>query len=268
MAEVKLSIKPDEEEIEAAEVYVDGKLDGKDYRFLFDTGAAKSSVVSDSYTASLQSVGQHSSSGVFTPSSEDLITVASIEIGPMVRRDFTLTRASAEAIGKGSLIGMDLLKDYRCYFFFNESRVLVDSGDMPEADYAFEPLLFDKRFHPHVDVRFGDAHANAVWDTGASLTVVDINFINKHPAFFEEVGQSAGTDSTGTTVQTPMFIMSQAIIGKHEFPAHRVAGVDLSQVNASIEIPMDLIVGYSTYRKADWLFDFPHKRWAITKWLG
>lgn len=268
MAEVKLIIKPDEEEAEAAEVYVDGKLDGKGYRFLFDTGAGRSSVVSDSYTASLQSVGQHTSSGVFTASSEDLITVPSIEVGPMVRRDFTLTRAAAGAVGKASLIGMDLLKDYRCHFFFNESRVLVDSGDVTTGEYDFEPLLFDKKFHPHVDVQFGDAHAHAVWDTGASLTVVDINFINNHPDFFEEEGQSAGTDSTGTTVQTPTYIMSQAVIGKHEFPPHKVAGVDLSQVNAMIEIPMDLIVGYSTYRKADWLFDFPQKRWAISKWHG
>src|SRR5689334_8901179 len=231
MAEVKLIIKPDEEEVEAAEVYVDGKIDGKDYRFLFDTGAGRSSVISDHYTASLQSVGQHTSSGVFTPGSEDLITVPSIEIGPMVRRDFTLTRAAANAIGKSSLIGMDLIKDYRCHFFFNEGLVLVDSGDTTAGDYAFEPLLVDQKYHPYVDVQYGDAHAHAVWDTGASITVVDINFINKHPAFFEEVGQSAGTDSTGTTVQTPMYIMSQAVIDQHEFPPHKVAGVDLSQVN-------------------------------------
>jgi hypothetical protein len=268
MAEVKLIIKPDEEEAEAAEVYVDGKLDGKDYRFLFDTGAARSSVISDRYTATLKSVGQHSSSGVFTASSEDLITIGSIEIGPIAKHDFTLTRASAGAVGKTSLIGMDLLKDYRCHFFFNESRVFVDSSDSPVGDYAFEPLLFDKKFHPHVDVQFGDAHAYAVWDTGASLTVVDMNFINKHLDFFEEVGQSAGTDSTGTTVQTPMFIMSRTVIGKQVFPPHKVAGVDLLQVNATVEMPMNLIVGYSTYRKADWLFDFPHKRWVISKWLG
>jgi len=268
MAELKLIIEPDEEEAEAAEVYVDGKLDGKIYRFLFDTGAARSSIISDSYTAMLKSVGQKSTAGVFSPTSEDLITILSIEVGPIARQNFTLTRTSAQNGGKGSLIGMDLLKDYRCHFFFNESRVLVDSGNAHENDYSFEPLFLDQKFHPYVDIQFVDVQAKAVWDTGASITVVDMNFINRHPAFFEEVGQSAGTDSTGTTVDTPMFMMSQAVIGKQMFPSHKVAGVDLSQVNASIEVPMDLIVGYSTYRKADWLFDFPHKRWVISKWLG
>ncbi len=31
-----------------------------------------------------------------------------------------------------------------------------------------------------------------------------------------------------------------------------------------IEIPMDLILGYPTIRQADWLLDFPAKRWAVT----
>jgi hypothetical protein len=268
MAEIKLIIKPDEQEPEAAEVYVDGSIDGHVYRFLLDTGAARSSVISDIYTTTLLSVGQNSSSGVFIPNSEDLITIRNIEIGPIVRQDFTLTRTSAQVAGKTSLIGMDLLKDYRCHFFFNESRVLVDSGEMREGDYSFEPLFLDQKSHPYVDVQFKDIQAKAVWDTGASITVVDMNFINRHPDYFEEVGQSAGTDATGTTVETPMFLMAKAMIGEHIFPPHKVAGVDLSQVNATIEVPMDLIIGYSTYRKADWLFDFPHKRWVISKWLA
>jgi len=52
------------------------------------------------------------------------------------------------------------------------------------------------------------------------------------------------------------------------FPPHRVAGVDLSHVNSTIEVRMDMILGYGTLRKANWLFDFPRKRWAITKRLG
>jgi hypothetical protein len=69
-------------------------------------------------------------------------------------------------------------------------------------------------------------------------------------------------------METPMFIMSASIIGNHNFPPHKVAGVDLSQVNSTIDIPMDLILGYSTLSQANWLFDFPGKKWAITKLLN
>jgi len=43
--------------------------------------------------------------------------------------------------------------------------------------------------------------------------------------------------------------------------------VDLSRANATLDLPMDLILGYTTLRQANWLFDFPAKRWAITRRL-
>jgi len=61
-----------------------------------------------------------------------------------------------------------------------------------------------------------------------------------------------------------MFVMTGAVMGGHVFPPSRVAAVDLGHVNKTIEKPMDMIIGYSTYRHARWWFDFPRQRWAIT----
>ena len=61
--------------------------------------------------------------------------------------------------------------------------------------------------------------------------------------------------------------MSPTLIGGCWFPPVRVAGVDLSQVNATVELPMDLILGYNVLSKASWLMDFPTRRWAISKEL-
>jgi hypothetical protein len=94
------------------------------------------------------------------------------------------------------------------------------------------------------------------------------DLIIKHPGLFQEVERSHGTDATGTQMETPTFIMAASIIGGAPIPSHTVAGVDLSHVNASIDVPMDLILGYSTLRHANWLFDFPRKRWGISKRLG
>ena len=75
-------------------------------------------------------------------------------------------------------------------------------------------------------------------------------------------------DATGATVATPMFTMLGATVGDIELPPLRVAGVDLSGVNATIETPMDLILGYNMLCRANWLVDFPRRRWAMTKRLG
>jgi hypothetical protein len=267
MNDFALIIKPDEEEPDAAQVLVDGTVDRRPYRFLLDTGAASSCIQLDDYTALFSAVGEHRSAGVFADSHDDLITVPSLTLGPISKRDFPLARVAGKDPAISNLIGMDLLKDFRCHFFFDENRVAVNAGDDLPAGIAFQTLWMDRRFHPYVDVQCGTFTAQAVWDTGASLTIVDMSLVNRHPAFFQAAGRSSGTDSSGATVETPMFIMAATTLGGHTFPPHRVAGVDLSYMNASIEIPMDLILGYSTLRKANWVFDFPRKQWAISKSL-
>lgn len=267
MTDLHLIIEPDQDEPGAALPFVDGLVDGKPYRFLLDTGAARSSIIHDDYTATLSSSGKHASSGVFAPSNEDIITIARLEIGPITQQNFSLTRSPQEP-GSPTLIGMDILHDFCCHFRFDEGRVSVESDCPPDDANTFEPLRLDNRLHPYIKVNFGTAQANAIWDTGSSITVADLNFIQRQPTFFAEAGYSTGTDATGAQVQTPMFTMSSANIGGHLFPPHRIAAVDLSRINATLETPMDLIIGYITYSQAHWMFDFPAKKWRISRWLG
>jgi hypothetical protein len=161
-----------------------------------------------------------------------------------------------------NLIGMDLLKDFCLHFLFDQNRVEVESADVPLLD-----LFLGAKFHPYVDVQFGSVFAKVVWDTGASITIVNADFIQKNPTLFTAAGQSSGTDSTGTAMDSAMYVMGEAIIGGVAFAPHKVAAVDLSFVNTTTDVPMDLILGYSTLRQANWLFDFPRRKWAITKRL-
>lgn len=269
MGDISLTIQPDAEDIEAAEVLVDGTIGGRPYRFLLDTGAARSCVRFDDYTSTFATAGTHSSSGVFTSGSDDVITVPSVALGPITRTDFPLVRmADGAHSGRRNLIGMDLLKDFSCYFLFAESRVVIDPEDVPKAANPLRALFLGERYHPYVDVQCGDQTARAVWDTGAGLTVADLSFIERHPRIFREVGHSKGTDAKGTEMQTPMFLMASTTIGGHPFPPITVAGVDLSGVNATVVTPMDMILGYNTLGKANWWMDFRHQQWAITNLLG
>ena len=224
-------------------------------------GAARSSIVADDDTSSLPVIDQHSSSGVFKAHHEDVVLVSSLSLGTITRRDFSIVRVPADP-HVTNLIGMDVLKDYCCHFRFADNRLLL-SSDPPDATIDWQPLLMDARHHPYVDLRCGDQRAQAVWDTGASLTVVDQGFIDRHPALFAAAGQSSGIDATGTEVATPMFTMAASSLGPLRLPALRVAGVDLAGVNATIEIPMDMILGYNLLSRANWWFDFPRQRWAI-----
>jgi len=63
---------------------------------------------------------------------------------------------------------------------------------------------------------------------------------------------------------TPLLQMAAPVIGQRSFASHQVVAADLSRANSTAEIPMDLVLGYPTLRQADWLFDFPSRRWALT----
>jgi hypothetical protein len=167
-----------------------------------------------------------------------------------------------------NLLGMDLLKTFQCHFLFDEARVLLGTGEEAPTGAQLLPLTLGSKSHPYLDVQWETATASAVWDSGAGITVVDAALIARYPALFSSAGQSTGTDATGARQETPMYRMVGPTIGGVRFPALRVAAVDLAPVNARIDIPMDLVLGYNALRHAHWWFDFPGRHWAITKVIG
>lgn len=263
----KFTTKTDDYDLEAAEVLVECKVANKKYIFLLDTGAARTTIQHDDFTSKFTSLKKESSSSVFTSSSEDLIMVAHVELGPIFKKDLFVVRLSPKQRGARNLIGMDILKDYSLKFLFDENKVLVDPTESDES-IILHDLFLDKRNHPYIDIKIKQLTFKAVWDTGAGITVVDINFINQFPTFFQEMDKSMGTDASGTKMETPMFTMTSIQIGDHMFPSLKVAGVDLSILNSTIDVPMNLILGYNLLNKANWIFDFPRRKWAILDLLA
>lgn len=264
MTRIPLIVEPDRDEPECAEVMVDGSIAGRPYRFILDTGAARTHVVADDFTTTLAKYGQHNSSGVFAVSSSPLVTLPELVVGPMAGSTVDALLVDATQPGARNLLGMDVLKGHCCHFQFDSQTLVVEGS---KALDAMRPLQMDDGSHPYVEVSWPGVTAQCVWDSGAGMTIVDHAFWLKHPDLFEEAGTSVGTDATGTQVETPTFVMAEAEIGGEQFARHKVAVVDLSQANATMDLPMDLILGYTTLRQANWLFDFPAKRWAITRRL-
>ena len=253
---IDLHIEVDPEAPDEALYFVNGYIGGRPYKFLLDTGAARSAIIQDEFSAQYESTGKSDGSGVFMPSDDDLITVPAIQIGSLVQENLVVGRVNAAA-NDTNIIGMDFLQHYRCEFHFDQNKLLIDESDSTPEDVL--SLQTSAKFHPYVDVHFEQGDALAVWDTGASITVVDSTFIKEYPNLFTADGAEKGTDATGATFETPMYKMQPCSIGGRSFPGVRVASVDLSHMNAK----MMMILGYNILSRANWLFDFPDKKWAF-----
>jgi hypothetical protein len=265
MASLPVRIQPDPDDPDCAVPFVDGTVAGRPYQFVLDTGAARTTMLADEYTAGLAPIGADLGHGAFGAVSETVVRVTDLSVGPMHCQSLDVARVDGAGPGAHSLLGMDLIGRYRCHFRFAAGVVDVSppgSGDAGGAD-----LRTDSRGHVYVDVSWAEVpgvSGYACWDSGAGITIVNHGFWEANRELFREIGSADGTDASGTSVQTPLVQMSGPVIGQRSFGPHKAAVVDLSAANATLERPMDLILGYPTLSQADWLFDFPARTWALT----
>jgi hypothetical protein len=260
VSQVPLIIEPDEDEPDFASVKVDATIAGRPYRMTLDTGAGQTDLDADDYTRGLTPVGEDSSTGVFgVPVVYPVVTITDLAVGSL--RLAALDVRLNEHV-EGGLLGMDVLGRYRCHFRLDAAILDVDPPPGAELD---NELLIDRRGHVLIEVRWPGASARAVWDTGSTPTLVNRDFWLAHPERFEQIGVIDGTDAGGERAQTPLLLMAESIIGQRTFGPHKAVAVDLSAANSTAEYPPDLILGYPTLRQADWLFDFPARRWTLTE---
>jgi hypothetical protein len=260
VGQVPLIIEPDEDEPDFASVKVDATIAGRPYRLMLDTGAGQTELEADDYTRGLTPVGEDSSAGVFgVPVVYPVVSITDLAVGSL-RVAALNVRLSELAVGGGQL-GMDVLGRYRCHFRL-EARIL--NADPPPGAELEHELLMDRRGHAYIEVHWPGASGRALWDTGSGPTIVNRDFWLGHPGLFEQIGMLEGTDAGGERAETPLLLMAESVIGQRAFGRHKAVAVDLSPVNSSADYPMDLILGYPTLRQADWLFDFPARRWTLT----
>ena len=260
MVTVPLIVERDSDDPDCANAMVDGTVGGLLRRFILDTGAARTNLVAtDNLT--LEPCGVESGSGgVFEAVDHQLASVRDLRIGPIAVDELTVSITPDGEAGH-DLLGMDVLGDF-CWRLSLADAKLTLEPDL--TDSTAHDLYVDPRGHPCLDLVWDEVTAGACWDTGAGITVVDAGFAERHPHLFTHESSSWGTDSTGATRQTPTYLMQGPTIGGHRFRSHRIAVVDLSTVNATIARPMDLILGFTTLSQAEWVMDFPLRRWSAT----
>jgi len=232
--QIPLIIEADPDDPGCATIMADGTVAGRPYRFIVDTGAARTQLEADEYTSALKAAPDESSSGAFASHADPVITVTDVAVGPLRAATLDVTRVSPIPPQPRNLLGLDVLRRYRCLF---RLQAAVLDADAPANHQAGRDLRTDSRGHVYMDVSWPGVTAQACWDTGAGITIVNRDFRLAHPRLFEEAGTATGTDGTGATLETPLVLMAEAVIGGRSFGRHQAAVVDLSQPTAPSSCP-------------------------------
>lgn len=159
-------------------------------------------------------------------------------------------------------IGQDVLSQFRCEYRFADRQLRLNAPAAADVD-----VYIGQGRHVYLDTVWpaNETTASAVFDTGASVTVVDAAFVAVHPSLFVPAGISQGTDASGTIADTPMVTMAGPQILGRSFASSMAAVVDLSAANGTVERRMDLILGWPILTQANWIIDHPSRRAALTR---
>lgn len=256
VVDVVMWIKTDADDPGQALPFVDVVVAGRTIRALLDSGAGRTTVTPDD--DAIIDVAPPEGTGVFGGQSERRVWRTTIELG---HRSVGPIDVDTCAAGEGrDLIGQDVLSAFRCEYRFADGLLRLD-GAMPTET---SPIFLDRGAHIYLDLVWPDVTASAVFDSGASVSVVDAGFAEAHPHLFVGQGVSQGTDSTGSTFDTPMLAMSGPRILGRAFSSTTTAVIDLDLVNRSLQRRMDLIIGWPILRQANWAIDHRNQSAALT----
>jgi len=135
---------------DSAAVYVDGTVGGKSYRFRLDTGARRTSIMSDDFTSGFKVVGTNKSSGAFAKTKDDLVETPEVRVGSLSQPSVTAIRIPKNVKRRDNLLGMDFLGNYALHFQYELRRVELVKSEATKNKKLPLDLFVGENGHPYV----------------------------------------------------------------------------------------------------------------------
>ncbi|MFC8598007.1 hypothetical protein [Isoptericola sp. NPDC057191] len=255
MMSIPLDVVHDPEDPRQALPFLQLAVDGHPYRALLDSGAALTSIAAPPGTVTRP--GGRTGRSAFGAPIRHRLWRAAIDVGGARLGDFDV---ADQPHADRFLLGQDVLSQFRCHYRLVEGELVLDG---PEPEHAL-PIRLDPGRHVSLTASWTSGEtADVVFDTGASVTVVDAGFATRHPGLFAARGTDAGSDASGETRQAELVEIAGPTILGHRFAPSLAVIVDLTGANADLPWPMDVILGWPLVSQVDWVIDHPRARAAV-----
>ncbi|MFJ6678520.1 aspartyl protease family protein [Microbacterium sp. NPDC091382] len=260
MIRIPLDLDADPDLPDAIAVRVVAEIDGTIHGLIVDTGGARSGLADGPLTETLERLAPQDpgGGGVFScAGSTERVTARELRIGDLVidRPVFDLEPNPAAP----SLLGLDVLRHHRLDFNFSDAQLVLDVESPVDERRA---LVQSSRGHPYVEVAWADGAWPAIWDSGASVSVIDRGVVARHPEHFHPAGEAAGTDASGAVDELPLVLLPEVSIEGRRFAPSIAAVADIAGLARPGDPPFELILGMPVLRHADWALDLRDGWWG------
>jgi predicted aspartyl protease len=250
-----------EGELGSARFLVRAGMDGREETFQLDTGSSYTSVANSAFTETYEACGSMSRTSASGKSrTEEKIRFASFRIGRRALTPFEAVRYRKEQ-NQDNRLGMDALACPFLSFDLTNWRLGFADGMPPALPRAALASYAGGTFG--VQVTLGGKPAEALWDTGAELSVVDRELVSASPAAFEFSQKiHNGLDATGEAVDFDLYHVPVFEMGGRNLPT-AIMAMDFAMVREKVGKNIQVILGTNTLRGHRWYFDFAGRTWAM-----
>lgn len=259
-AVIPLDLDADPDLSDAIAVRVIAEIDGTTHSLIVDTGGARSGLADGPLTAGLTRLAPQDpgGGGVFSRTgSTESVTAGELRVGDLVveRPVFDLEPNPTAP----SLLGLDVLRWHRLDFRFADALLALDTEASVDER---RDLVQSSRGHPYVDVAWAGGAWAAIWDSGASVSVIDRGVVARHPGHFRAAGEAEGTDASGAANALALVLLPEVTIGGRRFAPSIAAVADIAGLARPGDPPFELILGMPVLRHADWALHLRDGWWG------
>jgi len=246
----------------SGKAYVRCSFDGVEQMCFLDTGSAMSLVGPSKPFLRKPSSGKFrykSASGKLHEA--EVMRVGTIILDGKVIHDVRIGRLARP--DSENTLGMDLLGRFPFSLDFRtEPKLRLEPKR--RVDRELRDLRVLKSGLMAMPILLGGVGTFAVWDTGASVTAVDINFVRAYPKNFQKLTQKIeGVDGTGETLKLELYRARELQIGTKRFTNPTVVVLDLSPLRDSVGTAVQAVIGSNLIRRAEWYFDRNGRKWSV-----
>jgi hypothetical protein len=249
-----------EGDLGSAQIKIAAIVDGEMFEFQLDTGANNTFLGYSPLLVNYPVTGQsHTTSAAGVTVIEDKIKVLSLKIGVFEKKDFEVIRYKEGSRLKNRL-GMNALPEKLGFDFKNKKINFGLSSPTSLQKNALE-TYWDSSFGMKIDL--GSDVVDAIWDTGAELSVVDQDLIHKNPNLFQHLQTiDGGRDATGNPVKLELYKFSGLQVGGKHLSG-TIMSMDFKPIQQKMGSNVKLILGTNLIRMNNWFFDRTEKTWSI-----
>lgn len=241
-------------------------FDGNVRECFLDTGARKSMIKEDDFSRKYPVVSEDAfPSGIGGSLKRySIIRIGRFSMGDFSRSPYKVYRTSGPVVESGGLIGSDAFMG-QCVFFDFKGNSLQICKSIPAGLKKYS-LKYFKKTWPVVEVALRDKGSLAVWDTGASVTLVDEEFVEKFPGLFSPVAESDQIrDGAGKTITTKAYRVLDLNIGGVGFLGEYVIATDFTNLRSQVDSNVRFVLGYQILKSHNWYIDYQKEKWAIVR---